>query len=417
MDRFDPGMGDRAAQEHHVLHARQVKIADELSFSTKVAIVFLARQPRPDALTAHARSPFFWAGISTVHCLPCYTQERLHSLVMRSRVSFAFVSNHWRGRMLRPDPGEWSRNMRRIFTIACTLGLILSASAALAQGTLKIGVTQPLTGAFAASGNYVAQGAKIAEDDINKAGGVLGRKIELIIEDNKSNPTEAVATAEKLIQKDKVPVMMGAWSSTLTLAVMPKLQEYEVPMLVETSSSSKITIAGNPWIFRISPTSEMEAKAFAPMVAKLGIKKADLLGTNNDFGLGAMQEFSKMLKAAGVEIGARETMDPKAVDFSAQLAKIKASGGDTVFVTTAVEQITLILKQAKEQQLKARIITTGGSNAPDQLIEQAGDAANGSMHLVFFTPWFPEAVKNGELATKFVADWKGRGYAVGGLTE
>ena len=307
--------------------------------------------------------------------------------------------------------------MRRIFTIACTLGLILSASAALAQGTLKIGVTQPLTGAFAASGNYVAQGAKIAEDDINKAGGVLGRKIELIIEDNKSNPTEAVATAEKLIQKDKVPVMMGAWSSTLTLAVMPKLIEYEVPMLVETSSSGKITTSGNPWIFRISPTSEMEAKAFAPLVKSLGIRKADLLSTNNDFGLGAAQEFSAMLKEAGVEIGARETMDPKAVDFSAQLAKIKASGGDTLFVTTAVEQITLILKQAREQQLKTRIITTGGSNSPDQLIEQAGEAANGSMHLVFFTPWFPEAVKNGALASKFVNEWKARGHNVGGLTE
>jgi branched-chain amino acid transport system substrate-binding protein len=97
-------------------------------------------------------------------------------------------------------------------------------------------------------------------------------------------------------------------------------------------------------------------------------------------------------------------MDPKATDFSAQLAKIKASGADTVFVTTAVEQITLILRQAKEQQLAARIITTGGSNSPDQLIQQAGDAANGSLHLVFFTPWFPDAVKNPKVARSF------RGY-------
>jgi branched-chain amino acid transport system substrate-binding protein len=305
----------------------------------------------------------------------------------------------------------------RIVSIVCVLGWALTAGPVLAQGTIKIGVTQPLTGAFAASGNYVAQGAKMAEDDVNKAGGVLGKKIELVVEDNKSNPTEAVATAEKLIQKDKVPVMMGAWSSTLTLAVMPKLMEYEVPMLVETSSSGKITTAGNPWIFRISPTSEMEAKAFTPLVKTLGIKKADLLYTNNDFGIGAAQEFSMMLKAAGVEIGVRETMDPKAVDFSAQLAKIKASGGDTLFVTTDVSQATLILKQAKEQQLKARIITTGGSVSPDQLIAQAGEAANGSMHLVFFTPWFPDAVKNPALATAFVKAWNAKGYNVGGLTE
>jgi branched-chain amino acid transport system substrate-binding protein len=320
-------------------------------------------------------------------------------------------------RMSGPDNMEQDMRTGRILSIIGALAGMLAAGPAPAQETIKIGVTQPLTGAFAASGNYVAQGAKIAEEDINKAGGVLGRKIELVVEDNKSNPTEAVATAEKLTQKDKVPVMMGAWSSTLTLAVMPKLVEYEVPMVVETSSSGKITTSGNPWIFRISPTSQMEAKAFAPLAKTLGIKKADLLGTNNDFGLGAMQEFSAMLKEAGVEIGAKETMDPKAVDFSAQLAKIKASGGDTLFVTTDVSQATVILKQAKEQQVTARIITTGGSVSPDQLIAQAGEAANGSMHLVFFTPWFPDAVKNPDIATKFVKAWNAKGHNVGGLTE
>ena len=302
-------------------------------------------------------------------------------------------------------------------TVAVALAASLMAGGAGAQEPIKIGVTQPLTGAFAASGNYVAQGARIAEDQINASGGVLGRKIQLVIEDNKSNPTEAAASVEKLISRDKVPVLMGAWSSTLTLAVMPKLMEYQVPMLVETSSSGKITTSGNPYIFRISPTSEMEAKAFAAQVKKFGIKKADFLATNNDFGLGASQEFSKMLKEQGVQIGAQETMDPKATDFSAQLAKIKASGGDTLFVTTAVEQATLILRQAKEQQVKARIITTGGSVSPDQLIAQAGEAANGSFHLVFFTPWFPDAVKNPDIAKRFVAEWNKRGHNVGGLTE
>jgi len=291
------------------------------------------------------------------------------------------------------------------------------AGPAIAQDVIVIGVSQPLTGAVAASGNYVVQGAKIAEDAINAKGGVLGKKIRLIIEDNKSNPTEAVATAEKLIVKDKVPVLMGAWSSTYTLAVMPKLMEYGVPMVVETSSSGKITTSGNPWIFRISPTSEMEAKAFAAMVAKFGIKKADFLSVNNDWGRGAAGEFSKMLKSKGIKVGAMETMDPKATDISAQLAKIKASGGDTLFVTTGVEQITLILKQAKEQKLTHKIITTGGSSSPDQLIAQAGAAADGSMHLLFFAPWFPEAAPNPDVAKAFVAEWKKRGHNFAGLTE
>src|SRR5258706_12695460 len=187
---------------------------------------------------------------------------------------------------------------RSIFAILTAL----VSGAVFAQDVIRIGVTQPLTGAFAASGNYVTQGAKIAEEQINAAGGVLGRKIQLVVEDNKSNPTEAVATAEKLIGKDKVPVMMGAWSSTLTLAVMPKLMEYGVPMLVETSSSGKITTSGSPWIFIISPNSQMKAKDSAVKLNKFGIQKPHFLATNNDFGLAASNEFSEMLKSQGVEV-------------------------------------------------------------------------------------------------------------------
>ena len=216
---------------------------------------------------------------------------------------------------------------------------------------------------------------------------------------------------------DKVPVMMGAWSSTYTLAVMPKLMEYGVPMVVETSSSGKITTSGNPWIFRISPTSEMEAKSFGTKVDQFGIKKADFLVVNNDWGRGAADEFSKMLKAKGIEVGTIETMDAKATDLSAQLAKIKASGGDTLFVTSGVEQITLVLKQAKEQQVTHKVITTGGSSSPDQLVAQAGEAANGSNHLLFFAPWFPETAPNPDVATKFVDEWNKRGHNFAGLTE
>ncbi len=309
--------------------------------------------------------------------------------------------------------------MTRLTTIAVLAGLALAAAmpTIAAADTIKIGVNQPLTGDVAASGNYVTDGAKIAADEINANGGVLGQQIELVIEDNKSNPTEAVAVAEKLIGSDEVPVMMGAWSSTFTLAVMPKLMEYGVPMLVETSSSDKITTQGNPWVFRISPTSAMEAKAFADQVGKFNIKKADFLVVNNDWGRGAAQQFGDMLKEHDVAVDEVETMDPAAQDMSAQLSKIKASDADTLFVTTGVEQLTLVLKQAKALGLDKQIITTGGSQAPDQLIQQAGNAADGSYHLLFFTPWFPEAAKNPDVAEKFVAEWKKRGYDFAGLTE
>src|SRR5262249_7287981 len=152
---------------------------------------------------------------------------------------------------------------------------------------------------------------------------------ELIIEDSKSNPTEAAAIAEKLIVRDKVPVLMGASASTATLAVMPKLMEYKVPMLVETSSSSKITTSGNPYIFRIAPPSEVDAVVSEKCVKKLAIKKADFLVVNNDWGGGTADEFSKVLKDNGIAVGIVERMDQGAQDMNAQLVKFKGSGADT----------------------------------------------------------------------------------------
>lgn len=306
------------------------------------------------------------------------------------------------------------RTLRTASLIALATACLMGTASA---ETIKIGVNEPLTGAFAASGTYVVNGAKIAADEINAKGGVLGKQIELVIEDNKSNPTEAAAVAEKLITRDKTPVMMGAWGSSLTLAVMPKLMEYEVPMVVETSSSGKITTSGNPYIFRISPPSAIEAAAFGKIVDKLGLKKVDFLVINNDWGRGAAEDFGKMMKAKGIAVGLVETMDQGAQDMSAQLSKLKGSDSETIIVTAAVDQLTLLFKQAAALGLKKRIITTGGSQNPDQIIAQAGAAANGTMHLTTFLPWFPDKTPSPEATTYFVSEWKKRGFDFAGCTE
>jgi len=282
---------------------------------------------------------------------------------------------------------------------------------------IKVGVIQPLSGPVAASGNYVRMGAEIARDWINARGGVLGRPINLLIEDNKSDPKEAATAAEKLIVRDKVPVIMGAWGSSMTLAAMPKLEEYGVPMVVETSSASTVTKRGNPWVFRISPPSEMEALGLEKYLKDLGIKKADFLAVNTDWGRGAVAAFGDLLKRAGAGVGATEFMDQAATDMNAQITKIKADSGDTLFLTTSVEQITLVLKQAQEQRLVMKVITTGGSSSPSQLIKQAGAAAEGTYHILFFLPWFPEAMPDGKLAKAFVDEWTKRGHPFEGLTE
>lgn len=309
-------------------------------------------------------------------------------------------------------------NKGKLFSIFAATALLSAGLAAQAVAqTIKIGVNEPLTGPFAASGTYVVNGAKIAADEINAKGGLLGKKIELVIEDNKSNPTEAAAVAEKLITADKVPVIMGAWGSSLTLAVMPKLLEYKVPMVVETSSSGKITTSGNPYIFRISPPSSVEAAAFKDILPKLKVKKADFLVINNDWGRGAAEDFGKILKIDNVQVGLVETMDQSAQDMSAQLSKIKATDSDAIMVTTAVEQLTLILKQAAALGIKKQIITTGGSQNPDQLIEQAGTAANNTYHLTTFAPWYPDQTPNPAATKYFLGEWKNRGFSFAGATE
>lgn len=287
---------------------------------------------------------------------------------------------------------------------------------AVAQETVKIGVNLPLTGVVAASGNFVANGVKVAVEEINAKGGVLGKPLQVIIEDNKSNPTEAANVAEKLIVRDKVAVMQGAWGSTYTLAAMPKLMEYKVPMVVDIASSTKVTTIGNPYVFRVAPTNLMEAQNFAPHIRKLGVRKVDFLVVNNDWGINGVEAFGSVLRENGVEIGKVQMMDATTQDMSSQLAVIKSSDADTLFLTCSVEQATLIMKQLQALGIKRRVITSGGS-IPEQLIAQAGTAANDTYHIMLFVPWFPEATPDPEAARRFVASWKAHGYDPYGMPE
>ena len=305
----------------------------------------------------------------------------------------------------------------RLIAFATLISATVFAPLTARAQEIPIGVDMPLSGPFAASGNYVAEGAKIAADEINARGGIHGRKLRLVIEDSKSNPTEAANVAEKLITEDKVPVMLGAWGSSLTLAVLPRLEQYQVPMVVETAGADKITLSGNPFVFRIAAPALVEAEGLQKKLSQFHIKKADFLIINNDWGRSTATEFTKMFKANGIKVGSTNLMDEAAVDVSAQLSTIKSSDADTLIVTTYVDQLTLVLKQIRALSLKKQIITTGGSQSPDQLVEQAGTAANNTVHLVFFPPWVPDATPNPQRTKDFIAAWGKKGFAPGGLTE
>ncbi len=306
-----------------------------------------------------------------------------------------------------------------IRTLIAVCGIIGVATANSHAGEdVPIGVNMPLTGPFAASGTYVTDGARIAIDEINAGGGVLGgRLLKLIVEDNKSNPTEAASVTEKLIVRDEVPVILGAWGSSLTLAAMPKLMQYQVPMVVETSGANKITESGNPFVFRIAATQVIEAAGFEEKLDQFPMKKVDFLAINNDWGLNTVNQFGKMLKEHSIEVGNIELMDQAAQDMSAQLSKLKSSDADTLIVTTAVEQLTLVLKQAAALGINKQIITTGGSQNPDQLVAQAGSAAENTVHLVFFAPWDPDSTAFPAKTRSFIEAWKTKGFDFAGLTE
>src|SRR5262249_30106985 len=178
--------------------------------------------------------------------------------------------------------------------LAAFLGVLATGGLqAQTEEPIKIGMIQPLSGPIAAAGSYITNGAKIAVERINAKGGVLGRPLDLIIEDNKSDP------AEKLIVRDKVPVIIGAWGSSMTLAMMPLAAQHGVPLVVETSSSSKITdpkTPGQKVVSRISPTSELEAVGAGALIPTLGMKKIGYLAVNTDWGRGAVSPFGAAVK-------------------------------------------------------------------------------------------------------------------------
>src|SRR5258708_2502441 len=147
-------------------------------------------------------------------------------------------------------------------TLGCGLAIVLAASCAgapaFAQETVKIGLIEPLTGGVAFDGASFVKGAQLAGRQINDAGGVLGKKLELVVADGVCKPADSVSAAEKLITSDKVPVMIGAFCSGATQAVMPVAERSKVPLVTGTSSLPKLTETGNKWFFRNTEKDTME---------------------------------------------------------------------------------------------------------------------------------------------------------------
>lgn len=316
----------------------------------------------------------------------------------------------------------------RLFASAAlsSLALVVSAcggggGSGSAADEIVIGVAQPLSGPVASAGQAVADGARIAAAEINKDGGVNGKQIKLVIEDDANDPATCVNVAQRFITRVQAHAVMGGWGSSCTLAMEPVLERAQMPLLVETSSSDKVTAeeeAGNPWTFRISPTSSMEATALTPVLKKMGIKRAFTLSVNNDFGLGAAQHYGEVLTDIGAEVVGAAKFDQTEQSFSTYVTKAIASNADTWIVTTDAGQLALLMKEAAGQGADARIITTGGSNSPVQVQTLAGPEAVEGTHATMFYPSFDTSLAaDPKAAERFNAAWAKEGHDPGEITE
>lgn len=320
-----------------------------------------------------------------------------------------------------------SVRVRKLFTLALTVVLIVTllagcgstpnkpgtpgtgsgdASKQPSQEPIKVGVIQPLSGNLAFDGKNAVNGAKIAEAQVNAKGGINGRKLQLVIEDSAGDPAQAANAAEKLITKEKVAALVGAFSSSSTGAVMPVAQKYQIPLVTGISTSPKLTEEGNKWFFREVGTSRLFAKAFAKKIMdELKIKKVAYIFENGDWGRSSVDEFSKAIAELGGTNLTQQVINANDTDLYTQLTQIKNANPDAIYAVSNTTNAVRIAKQAKELGIKAPIFGEGSWSA-DTYLKLAGADAEGIYAVVEYVP----TVDN-PLNKSFVEDYK-KAYGV-----
>lgn len=242
---------------------------------------------------------------------------------------------------------------------------------------ILIGVYGPLSGDSAMVGNTEVEGVQLAVKQINEAGGIDGRMIELVIEDDAQNPATAVSAVNKLIHSNNVVGVIGTVNSSCTLASMEVSQDAQVPHITPISSGASITNVGNPWIARVQASDLLQAGAVVRYaIEKLGAKNVGLLYQSDDYGTGAMEVIVEVMKEYGMELAACEAFEASANDMSPQLLNVKKANCDALIMYTMYQQGALIAKQARQLGIDCPLMGGGGlTNA--KIYELGGDAVVG----------------------------------------
>ncbi|MDD3396526.1 MAG: ABC transporter substrate-binding protein [Acidaminococcaceae bacterium] len=257
-----------------------------------------------------------------------------------------------------------------------------------AGDTIKIGVVSEMTGANATYGTSVVNGMKLALKEINANGGVLGKKVDIVVADSKSEPAEAANAMSKVINQDKTPLAMGIFTSSSAIAACNVSESAKVPYLAIGATNPKVTLDDKtgkvkPNTFRVCFIDPFQGTVGANFVLnELKVKKAAVFVDNSsDYSKGLAEFFKKAFTSKGGQVISEEAYLQKDTDFKAVLTKIKTTNPEVLYIPGYYEEVGKIVKQARELGMTMPIVGGDGWDSP-KLAEIAGGAA---LNNTFFT--------------------------------
>jgi len=291
-------------------------------------------------------------------------------------------------------------NSRRVFLVTLisisTLGL---AGVGLAAD-IRLGFTPPVTGASAAEGALQLKAIKLALKQINAAGGVNGKKIDLVIVDNQSTNPGALAALQKAVEQEKVLALVGSVKSTQVLAMSDAIKNYGVPTMIGGTNAT-LTRQGNPWLFRVRPDDSIAAAAMVKYIKEdTKFTKVGILHDSDAFGTGGADLVEKGCKESGLTVVKREKYTTKEKDYTAQLLSIKNAGAQVmVLYGTNPEDAAVIQRQYRQLGSPFKYVGSPSSQMKDCL-NLSKEAAEGLTAIADFVPGQSEVNK------KYSEDYK-----------
>lgn len=245
---------------------------------------------------------------------------------------------------------------------------------------IKIGAILPLTGNDARYGLWIKEGLDLCIDEVNLSGGINGKSVKIIYEDDQATPQKAVSAMIKLTQVDKVPVVFGSWASSSVLAQAP-IAEKTRTVIMAQAISPKIRFAGD-YVFRCIPDSNHALSTLVPFAIKKGVRKASVIYVNNDYGKDQADVFSRKMAESGGQVVFAEGYDLGVTDFRTILSKIKGLEFDAIYLPGYTE-VGLILRQMKELGIHSQVYASDPFEN-EEILRIAGNAAEGVFYPAFF---------------------------------